>query len=65
MFSDIIVSSLIIASVTAIATALATGFISGKIMEARLQDLTDRIKRIEHFLNGILLKHDKNVNPGG
>ena len=51
---NVIVQALIVAGVTAVCTALATGYISGKIMESHLKDLTARIVRIEQYLNGLL-----------
>lgn len=53
---SIIIQALIVAVITAFLTTLATGFVNGKIMEAKLRDLTDRIIRIEHYLNGLLEK---------
>ena len=55
---NVIAQALIVAAVTAIFTALATGFVNGKIMAAHLKDLTERVVRIEHYLNGLLGKHD-------
>jgi hypothetical protein len=48
------IEALIVAGVTAIVTALLTGYVSGKIQAALLKDLTDRVIRIEHYLNGLL-----------
>ena len=53
MSFDTIIQALIVAGVT----ALATGFVNGKIMQAHLNDLKERIERIEKYLNG-LLKRD-------
>jgi hypothetical protein len=46
----VIIQALIVAAVT----ALATGYVNSKIMEAHLKDLRDRIVRIETYLNGLL-----------
>jgi hypothetical protein len=51
---SVIIQALIVAGVTAVVTAFATGFVNGKIMESKLKDLTDRIVRIEEYLNGLL-----------
>jgi hypothetical protein len=56
MNSDVIVQALVVASITAVCTAVVTAYISGKIMEAKLKDLTERIIRIEAYLNGLLRK---------
>ena len=53
--SDIIIQALVIAAVT----ALATGFVNGKIMESKIRDLRDRIIRIEKYLNGLLKSSDR------
>ena len=55
----IIIQSLIVALVTAIVTTLATGYVNGKIMDANLKDLRDRIERIEKYLNGLLREKNK------
>jgi hypothetical protein len=52
MSFDVIVQALIVAGVT----ALATGFVNGKIMQSHLEDLKQRIERIEKYLNGLLKK---------
>ena len=52
---DTIIQAVIVAAVT----ALATGFVNGKIMQAHLRDLTERVIRIEKFLNGLLEKRIK------
>lgn len=51
----IIVQALVVAAIT----ALATGFVSGKIMQAHLGDLKRRIERIEKYLNGLLSSGEK------
>ena len=47
---DVVLQALVVAG----ATALATGFVNGKIIESKLKDLTHRIDRIEKYLNGLL-----------
>jgi len=49
---DVIIQALVVAVITAIATA----FLNVKIMQAHLEDLTKRIERIEAYLNGLLKK---------
>lgn len=51
----LIVQSLIVAAIT----ALATGFVNSKVMNANLRDLMRRIDRIERYLNGLLGQHNK------
>jgi hypothetical protein len=52
------IDALIVAGVTAVVTALLTGYVSGKVQAARLKDLTDRVIRIEQYLNGLLEKRE-------
>ena len=59
--SDVIVQSLIIAGVTAV----ATGYVSARVVESRMVDLAKRIERIEHFLNGLLTQHNLNRKDEG
>jgi hypothetical protein len=47
---NVVVQALIVAGITAV----CTGYVSGKIMAAHLEDLTARIVRIEQYLNGLL-----------
>ena len=47
---EIIVQALVIAGVT----ALATGFVNGRVIDSKLGDLQRRIERIEKYLNGLL-----------
>ena len=49
---DTFINAMVVGGVT----ALATGFVNGKIMQAHLTDLTNRVSRIEHYLNGLLDK---------
>lgn len=56
MSADVILQALLVAGITAVCTALATGYISSRIMEERMKDLTERIARIEQYLNGLLRK---------
>lgn len=53
------IDMLLQALVVAVVTALATGFVNGKIMEAKLVDLARRLARIETYLNGLLTEHQK------
>ena len=50
---EIITEAVIISGVTAI----STGFVNSKIMNAHLEDLKERIVRIETYLNGLLKKN--------
>ena len=47
---EIVIQSLVVAGVTAV----ATGFVTSKVTAAHLKDLTDRVVRIENYLNGLL-----------
>lgn len=49
-----ILQALIVAGITAIATAIVTGWVNWRVMEAHLKDLRERIVRIEKYLNGLL-----------
>jgi hypothetical protein len=53
---SIILQALIVAGVTAVFTALVTGYVNSKIVATHLSDLTARIVRIEQYLNGLLEK---------
>lgn len=47
---EIILQSLIVAAIT----ALATGYVTSRVAAAHLEDLTARVVRIETYLNGLL-----------
>lgn len=48
-----VMQALIVAAIT----AMATGFVNSRIMDAHLKDLRERIVRIEAYLNGLLKAH--------
>jgi hypothetical protein len=50
MLSHTILQGLIVAGIT----AAATGYISSKVLDAKLHDLSKRVERIEQYLNGLL-----------
>jgi hypothetical protein len=52
---DITLSVVLQALIVACITAVATGYVNGKVMESKLRDLKERITRIEHYLNGLLI----------
>ena len=56
MSAEIILQALVVAGVT----ALATGFVNSRIMDAKLADMERRLERIESYLNGLLKEHKGN-----
>lgn len=48
---------LLTAAITALVTATITTFTNGKVIDARLSDMKERVTRIERFLNGMLEDH--------
>lgn len=57
----VIIQALIVAGIT----ALATGFVNSKVMNAHLRDMMRRIQRIENYLNGLLAVQSKRLDDDG